>query len=65
MNITIYMLIFSKYILYVCLYIYIINIHSTHTYIYSVNKTFILDANINRLTALIKTKPLSDPSGPF
>ncbi len=34
-----------------CIYIYIINIHSTHTYIMS--KTFILDA-INRLTALIK-----------
>ncbi len=32
------------------LYIYIINIHSTHTHY--VNKTFILDA-INYLTALI------------
>ncbi len=34
----------------VYLYIYIINIHTTH--IYYVNKNFILDV-INRLTALI------------
>ncbi len=38
--------IFSKYILYVCIYIDIINLHSTHTYIMQI-KTFILDA-INR-----------------
>ncbi len=34
-----------------CIYIYIINIHSTHTYIMQ-TKTLILDA-INRLIALI------------
>ncbi len=48
------MLVFSKYALYVCVFIYIyieiINKHSTH--IYYVNKNLILDA-INRLTALI------------
>ncbi len=35
------MKILSKYILYVCLYIYKINIHSTH--VYCVNSNFILD----------------------
>ncbi len=39
----------KKYIPYVC--VFIINKHSTHTYI-MYTKTFILDA-INRLTALI------------
>ncbi len=39
-------------ILYVCVFIlYIINTHSTHTYI-KLTKTFILDA-INRLTAIM------------
>ncbi len=42
---------FSKYILYVCVYIYIINIHSTHTYIMD-KKTFILDP-INHCPALV------------
>ncbi len=37
------MQIFVKYILYVCIYIYIINIDSTHKYIMYI-KTFILDA---------------------
>ncbi len=32
MNLNIYMEIFSKYILYVCIYVYIIHIHSTHIY---------------------------------
>ncbi len=45
--------IFSKYILYVCIYKYI-NIHS-HTHILCKQKTFILDA-INHLTALFKTQ---------
>ncbi len=42
--------IFKIYAVCVCLYIYIINIHSTHKYY--VNYFFFLDA-INRLTALI------------
>ncbi len=43
--------IFNIYTVCVCIYMYIINEHSTHTYIMYV-KTFILDA-INRLTALL------------
>ncbi len=42
--------IFKIYTVCVCIYKYIINIHSTHTHY--VNKTFILDA-INHLTTLI------------
>ncbi len=51
MNINIYMEIniFKIYTVCMRIYMYIINIHSTH--IYYVNKTFILDA-INSLTAL-------------
>ncbi len=51
MNINIDVNIFKIYTACVCIYIYIINIHKTHTYIMQ-TKTFILDA-INRLTALI------------
>ncbi len=46
MNINIDMQIFSKYLLYVCIYIYIIKKHRTHTHIMQ-TKTFIFGA-INR-----------------
>ncbi len=39
----------------VCLYIYIINIHSTHNTVHYINKKIYLDA-INRLTAQKKKK---------
>ncbi len=40
---NIYMQLFSKYLLYVCVFIYTHNIHSPHTYIMQ-TKTFIFDA---------------------
>ncbi len=55
LNINIYMEIFSKYMLYVCLYIYIINIHSTHIHILCKQKLlfWMRLIVINRLTAQI------------
>ncbi len=50
-NIYTHVNIFKIYTVCVCIYMYIINEHSTHTYIMYV-KTFILDA-INSLTALL------------
>ncbi len=46
---------FQKYMLYVCLYIYIINIHSTHSYILCKQKLlfWMRLITINHLTALI------------
>ncbi len=44
MNINIYMEIFSKYILYVCVCLHIHNKYTQYTLIYYVNKNFILDA---------------------
>ncbi len=55
MNINKYIYIFSKYMLYVCVFIYtyIINIHSTH--IYYVNNIFILNV-INRVIFIMYIK---------
>ncbi len=53
------MQIFSKYILYICVfmsvYLYIHNKYTQYTHIYYVNKNFILDT-MNRLTALVFTQ---------
>ncbi len=47
--------IFSKYMLYVCIYIHIIHIHSTHIIEYK----FLFTYAINRLTALIMTQNIT------